>query len=158
MMEQKDFEIFVLQTRLKLLRSAEILLKDADDAEDAVQDTVFKLWAMRNRLDEYRSVEALSMVVLRRICLNRLRRADFDLSPTVPDTEPSAEQQLIGREEQERVEKLIASLPDKQQTILRMKHAEGLETVTIAQLTGISEEAVRQNLSRARRRILKYFE
>ena len=158
MMEQKDFEIFVSQTRSKLLRSAEILLKDTDEAKDAVQDTVFKLWAMRNRLDEYRSVEALSMVVLRRICLNRLRRADFDLPPTVPDTEPSAEQQLIGREEQERVEKLIASLPDKQQTILRMKHAEGLETVTIAQLTGISEEAVRQNLSRARRRILKYFE
>jgi len=158
MMEQKDFEIFVLQTRLKLLRSAEILLKDADDAEDAVQDTVFKLWAMRNRLDEYRSVEALSMVVLRRICLNRLRRANFDLPPTVPDTEPSAEQRLIGREETERVEKLIASLPDKQQTVLRMKHADGLETATIAQLTGISEEAVRQNLSRARRRILKYFE
>ncbi|ETD16057.1 MULTISPECIES: RNA polymerase sigma factor [Prevotellaceae] len=158
MMEQKDFEIFVLQTRLKLLRSAEILLKDADEAEDAVQDTVFKLWAMRNRLDEYRSVGALSMVVLRRICLNRLRRADFDLPPTVPDTEPSAEQQLIGREEAERVEKLIASLPDKQQTILRMKHADGLGTATIAQLTGISEEAVRQNLSRARRRILKYFE
>lgn len=157
-MEQKDFEIFVLQTRLKLLRSAEILLKDADEAEDAVQDTVFKLWAMRNRLDEYRSVGALSMVVLRRICLNRLRRADFDLPPTVPDTEPSAEQQLIGREEAERVEKLIASLPDKQQTILRMKHADGLGTATIAQLTGISEEAVRQNLSRARRRILKYFE
>ena len=153
MMEQKDFEIFVLQTRLKLLRSAEILLKDADDAEDAVQDTVFKLWAMRNRL-----VEALSMVVLRRICLNRLRRANFDLPPTVPDTEPSAEQRLIGREETERVEKLIASLPDKQQTVLRMKHADGLETATIAQLTGISEEAVRQNLSRARRRILKYFE
>ena len=157
-MEQKDFEIFVLQTRLKLLRSAEILLKDADEAEDAVQDTVFKLWAMRNRLDEYRSVGALSMVVLRRICLNRLRRADFDLPPTVPDTEPSAEQQLIGREEAERVEKLIASLPDKQQTILRMKHADGLGTATIAQLTGISEEAVRQNLSRARRRILKSFE
>ena len=158
MMEQKDFEIFVLQTRLKLLRSAEILLKDADDAEDAVQDTVFKLWAMRNRLDEYRSVEALSMVVLRRICLNRLRRANFDLPPTVTDTEPSAEQRLIGREETERVEKLIASLPDKQQTVLRMKHADGLETATIAQLTGISEEAVRQTLSRARRRILKYFE
>ena len=40
---------------------------------------------------------------------------------------------------------------------LRMKHTEGMEVGEIARLTGSSPEAVRQNLSRARRNILKHF-
>ena len=47
--------------------------------------------------------------------------------------------------------------PDRQQTILRMKHIDGMEVPDIARLTGCSPEAVRMNLSRARRQIRDQF-
>jgi RNA polymerase sigma-70 factor (ECF subfamily) len=53
--------------------------------------------------------------------------------------------------------KLMDGLPSKQQIILRMKHIEGLECEQIAQIVGVSIDAVYQNLCRARRAILKEF-
>jgi RNA polymerase sigma-70 factor (ECF subfamily) len=64
---------------------------------------------------------------------------------------------MIDTEEEERVMEMIRTLPDKQQTILRMKHIDGMEVSEIARTTGMTEEAVRQNLSRARRRIISLF-
>jgi RNA polymerase sigma-70 factor (ECF subfamily) len=42
-----------------------------------------------------------------------------------------------------------------QQTIVRMRHMEGMEMAEIAELIGTSEVAVRKSLSRARQSILK---
>ena len=64
---------------------------------------------------------------------------------------------MICREDEERAQKLIDALPGAQQAVLRMKHQEGMEVAEIARITGSSPEAVRQNLSRARRNILKHF-
>ena len=56
-MEQKAFEIEIQRIRPHLINEAEQLLKDGEEAEDVVQDTILKLWTMRDRLDEYRSME-----------------------------------------------------------------------------------------------------
>ena len=54
-------------------------------------------------------------------------------------------------EEEAKVVRPMITLPDMQQAVLRMKHIDGLETAEIAHITGCTEEAVRQNLSRARK-------
>ena len=48
---------------------------------------------------------------------------------------------------------LISKLPSLQQTIIRMKDVEGYELAEIAEITGTQVEAVRVNLSRARKKI-----
>ena len=56
----------------------------------------------------------------------------------------------------ERIERMMAvvsTLPDLQQTILRLRHLEGLEMNEIADLTGSSEVAIRKALSRARQAV-----
>lgn len=45
----------------------------ADCAEDAVQDTFLRLWDMRDRLDEYRSLDAFATVVCRNVSLDSVR-------------------------------------------------------------------------------------
>ena len=52
---------------------------------------------------------------------------------------------------------LIATLPDLQQAILRMKHIDGFEVEEIARLTGSTVIAVRTNLSRARKKVREQF-
>ena len=53
--------------------------------------------------------------------------------------------------------RLIDSLPDVQQATLRMKHIDGMEVKEIAAMTGATVNAVRVNLSRARKKILSYY-
>ena len=52
---------------------------------------------------------------------------------------------------------IMELLPGLQQTILRMKHVDGFEVKEIAELTGSSPEAVRVNLSRARKKVKELF-
>ena len=160
-MQQKEFETLIRQIRQHLYHEAMQLLADNDEAEDVTQDTVLKLWAMRQQLDAYRSVEALAVVMVRRLAVSRKRTATTislsDRQPPDLSNDDSPEHLLISQEEETKMLQMIATLPDAQQAILRMKHIDGLETSEIARITGSSEEAVRQNLSRARKRILKMF-
>lgn len=160
-MQQKEFETLIRRIRWQLHHEALRLLADNDEAEDVTQEAVLKLWAMRRQLDEYHSVEALAMVMVRRLSLSRKRTAATisltDCQQTDVSNDASPEELLIMQEEEAKVMQLIATLPDAQQAILRMKHIDGLETSEIASITGSSEEAIRKNLSRARKRILKMF-
>jgi RNA polymerase sigma-70 factor (ECF subfamily) len=48
---------------------------------------------------------------------------------------------------------MVEQLPDKQQTILRLRHMEGMEMADIAALLCTTETAVRKSLSRARQAV-----
>ena len=159
-MEQKEFEILIRQIRPRLHREAMRYLMDSDEAEDTTQEAVLKLWAMREQLNQYRSVEALAVVMVRKLAISHNRATMIPLSEwkesNVSDDD-NPESLFIDHEEETKVIHLIATLPDAQQTVLRMKHIDGLETSEIAHITGSSEESVRQNLSRARRKIMDKF-
>ena len=60
-----------------------------------------------------------------------------------------------GNERLEHLMKVLGTLPEMQQAIVRMRHMEGMEMAEIAELIGTSEVAVRKSLSRARQSILK---
>lgn len=160
MEQQKELEKVIVGMRRRLMDEARRFLRNQDEAEDTVQDVVLKLWTMRDRLGDYRSVEAMAVVITRHLCLNRKRDYGkcLDLQALKETTDSgSPEQLLIGRETEGRLLELIDSLPDRQQAILRMKHVDGMETDEIAALTGMTADSVRQNLSRARRNIMKRF-
>ena len=155
-MTNQEFEIFVERSRTKLLAITDQYLGAVADAEDVVQEALLKLYAMRDRLDDYRSIDALAVVVVKRLSLNVLRHdkrhpaTTLDERITVYDEPPSDERyaELL---------QAIDTLPSKQQMILRMKHIEGLEVEEIADLVKMSHDAIYQNLSRARRAILEQF-
>jgi len=60
-------------------------------------------------------------------------------------------------DEGERMMEIVRQLPTMQQTVLRLRHEEGMEMKEVAELIGVTEEAVRQSLSRARRKILEQY-
>lgn len=155
-MTNREFEIFVERTRPKLLAIAHQYLSVTADAEDVVQEALLKLYAMRDRLDDYRSIEALATVVIKRLALNTLRNEKRHPATTLDERvtsyeEPPSEERYI------ELLRAIDALPDKQQMILRMKHMEGMDIAEIAELAGMSHDAIYQNLSRARRAILEQF-
>ena len=156
-MELKQFKIDVLPLREKLLNYARKLTEDPSDAEDAVQEVMLKLWNMRQRLDEYRSIEALAMTMTHHLCMDiwRARRPDALSLDKVQATSQSAtpERALEEKDEFRLMREIIDSLPSLQRTIIQMKDVQEYETDEIAEITGCNPEAIRSNLSRARKKV-----
>lgn len=155
-MQHNEFEIFVQRSRESMIATARRYGVTHAEAEDIVQDALLRLYAMRHRLDEYRRVESLANVVVRNMTIDLLRKRNRYV-------EVALNADLLSEEDvgsDERVKPLLRAmeqLPSKQQLVLRMKHIEELEVEEIASLLGMNIEAVYQNLSRARRAILKQF-
>jgi RNA polymerase sigma-70 factor (ECF subfamily) len=162
-MNREEFEIEARRIRPHLYNEACRYLQNAEEAEDVTQDALLKLWSMRHELDKYRSVEALSVVVVHHLCFDLMRTNDFRLRGEEPlkdelgEKVDSPEKALIDHEDYTRLMAIIDTLPDAQQATLRMKHIDGLDVPEIARIIGTEEVTVRVNLSRARRQIMKLF-
>lgn len=160
-MEQKQFKQDVLPLRGKLLIYAQRILNDTDDAEDVIQEVYLKLWYMRSELASYNSIQALSIQITKHLCLNRIKvreRAQDGLETVwLKSEEPEPDALLEQKDAMAHVMRIIDQLPNLQQAILKMKHIEGLEVEEIAGITGCKPEAVRMNLSRARKKVKELF-
>ena len=156
-MELKQFKIDVLPLRDKLLSYARKLTEDPSDAEDAVQEIMLKLWNMRQKLDEYQSIEALAMTMTHHLCMDiwRAKRPDsLSLEQVQAPSQSATPERLLEEKDEFRLmRKIIDSLPTLQRTIIQMKDVQEYETEEIAEITGCSAEAIRSNLSRARKKV-----
>jgi RNA polymerase sigma-70 factor (family 1) len=156
-MNLEDFKKKVLPLKNKLFRFANRLLDDREEAEDMVQETFIKLWNRRERLDEYRSVEALAMVTIRNMCLDKLKSKKMqaermkDLENEMPAS--LQEQRLDLSDIVRKIHQIIQTLPEQQQSIIQLRDIEGYDYEEIAQMLEMNENAVRVNLSRARKKI-----
>ena len=154
-MTHEEFKEEVRQLRAKLLHTARRYV-DEDVAEDVVQDVLLRLWQM---VDELRlPIEGLAMVLTRNRCIDKMRRRrPLTEPPVLADDGDDGDD---GDDERiERMMSVIDTLPGLQQTILRLRHIEGMEMKDIAELIGSSEVALRKALSRARQAVrMKYLE
>ena len=155
-MELKQFKIDVLPLRDKLLNYARKLTEDPSDAEDAVQEIMLKLWNMRQKLDEYQSIEALAMTMTHHLCMDiwRAKRPDsLSLEQVQAPSQSATPERLLEEKDEFRLmREIIDSLPTLQRTIIQMKDVQEYETEEIAEITGCSAEAIRSNLSRSRKK------
>ena len=160
-MGQEQFKQEILPLRPQLLGYARRMMDCPDEAEDIVQEVFLKLWMMREGLDRYRSVTALSLTITKNLCLTRLhvkkRYVGESTVKTAPQAGTDPHRSLEQRDSLDRTMSIIETLPSLQQAILKMKHVDGLETEEIAALTGGTPESVRVNLSRARKRVRELF-
>ena len=160
-MELKQFKITVVPLRDKLLNYARRMTDDPSDAEDAVQEVMLKLWNLRQKLDEYRSIEAVAMTMTHHLCMDMWRTRHTASVPLeyVQDATPGGtpERLLEIKDEIRLMHEIINSLPTLQRTIMRMKDIEEYETEEIADITGCNPEAIRSNLSRARKKVREIY-
>jgi RNA polymerase sigma factor (sigma-70 family) len=153
-----DFKLQVLPLSKKLLRFAEQLLKDNDEAKDVVQDVFLKLWQMREELDRIENHEAFAMRMVRNKCLDRFRAKktismDENVRQTLhmeasPETDRFEMADTAGR-----IGLIMQGLPEQQQTIMYMRDIENHEYDEISEVTGLNTNAIRVTLSRARKKV-----
>jgi len=154
-MDSKQFNNQVIMLSDKFFRLAKSILRNADSAQDAVQDLIVKLWEKRATLDEVENIPAFTMRAMRNLCLDTIRQQhdEQDLPPETEYVELNPHQQTEQKDMVQLVKILIDDLPELQRTIIKMRDVEGMEISEIAFVTSITENAVTVNLSRARQKI-----
>lgn len=153
-MTTDDFEREAERLRPMLVAVATGTLGDARYAEDAAQDTLAKLWAMREELRL--PLDALARAVVRNLCIDYLRRRRTTPVAECPEQAYTTDANA-GEDAFTRVMQVIDKLPAAQQVVIRLRHIDGMRTADIARLTGTNEAAVRKQLSRARMAIKKHY-
>jgi RNA polymerase sigma-70 factor (ECF subfamily) len=156
-MDLREFKIQVFPLKNKLFRIANRLLDDFEDAKDIVQEVFIKLWNMRDKLDTYRSVEALAVVSTRNLCLDKLKAKKYptekleNLRSDIP--EPGTEIKTDLTDLTEKIKEIISQLPEQMKMIMQLRDIEGYEFEEIAEIVGMNENAIRVSLSRARKKV-----
>jgi len=158
-MEREAFCILANQMRADILSLSRRFLREESEAEDNVQDTLLRLWTIREKLDEVRSVQALTYAICKNLCVSKLRKRKvipMELNEEIRliSTHDSA-WMLEEKENAQWLEDNIAELPFSQMQILRMSQQDGLENSEIAEVLGISEVTVRTALCKARKNLLE---
>lgn len=149
-MTTEQFTEEVRRMRPMLIGVARRIVIDDEEAEDVVQDALLKLWQVRDEVD---NLPGMARVIVRHRCLDILRKKQPKVSLNGIEAEDKDEDTMDERIE--RMMSLVATLPTMQQTVLRLRHMQGMEMRDIARIIGASEVAVRQSLSRARRALFE---
>lgn len=147
-MSIEEYQGEVERLRPGLCRMASRFLGEAD-GEDAVEVVLVRLWRMA--ADLRAPVDALARTLLRNHCIDVLRRRHVTVPLDGHDIDDA--DRAATRAADERLEtmmRLVKSLPPMQQTVLQLRHINGMEMGEVARLTGMKEPAVRKCLSRAR--------
>jgi RNA polymerase sigma-70 factor (ECF subfamily) len=152
----------------RMLAVARRFLQDEDLARDAVQDAFLSAFRSIHAFDG----DAQLATWLHRIVVNaalmklrtRRRKPEQSIEPMLPafaedghhagrpvvSWTASAEEALLRREARERVRAAIADLPERYRTVLLLRDIEERSTREAADLLGITENAVKLRLHRAR--------
>jgi RNA polymerase sigma-70 factor (ECF subfamily) len=161
-MDAAEFKEKVIPLSGKLFHFARLLLKDHAEAEDSVQEIFLKLWKMRNELAEYNNLEAFAMRVTRNWCLDRLKAKkpvyieSYSLGYELHSEVENPLRMLENTDQMTTIRKHMQTLPEQQQTIIRLRDMDGYEYEEIAAIMGMNVNAVRVNLSRARNSIREH--
>ncbi len=161
-MNQNEFVQIITPFKDKLFRLAKRMLVSTEEAEDATQEVLVRLWNKNNDLEQYNSVEALAMTMTKNYCLDQLKSKRATNLQIVhnnyQDKQASVEAQIEHQNTLQWAEKLISDLPEQQRLILQLREIEEYEFSEIAQVLEMNETAVRVALSRARKTLREQIE
>lgn len=131
------------------------IVRNVEASEDIAQESFLAAWTSLRTLRN----PASFMPWLRQVTRNqahlwqrehRREIADDAVVAAAADARPSATDSLLAEEERRLLAEVLDQLPDEAREVLVLYYREDSSARHVAQLLGISEEAVRQRLSRSR--------
>lgn len=157
---EEEFAALVERNARRMFRVAYSLLRNAHDAEDAVQEALLKLYRTQGwrRIENERSF--LSRTVWR-VALDRLppaRTMEDATEVEIVSTRATPEEWAAGGDERELLRRMIDSLPEDLRRTLVLSAIEEMTSSEVAELMGIPEGTVRTRVMRAKAELKKRFE
>ena len=156
-MTQTEFLHTVMPFKDKLFRLAKRLLVSREEAEDATQEVLLKLWKNKTKIQEYKNVEAFSMTMTKNFCLDKLKSKQSQnlklVHSNYQDNNTSLQKQLELSDSVNWVAKIMEDLPEQQKLVIQLRDIEQYDFDEIGKMLDMNNTAVRVTLSRARKTI-----
>ncbi|AIZ43285.1 MULTISPECIES: RNA polymerase sigma factor [Cellulophaga] len=156
-MKQVEFLNVVMPFKDKLFRLAKRLLVSTEEAEDATQEILLKLWTKNSAIEEYKNVEAFAMTMTKNFCLDRLKSKQAGnlklVHSNYKDDNTSLQKQVEAKDSISWVEKIMEELPEQQKLVLQLRDVEEYDYDEIAKMLDMQPTAIRVALSRARKTV-----
>jgi RNA polymerase sigma-70 factor (ECF subfamily) len=167
---RERFAELVGRHQRRALRIAYHYLRDAADADEAVQDAFVKAYMHIGTFREELPFEVWFTRILINGCLDRLKSrkrrerwmaplpvdaqgVERDLGEFAPSHGPSPEEQVLSRERRRQLMAALARLPERQRMVFMLSHFDGRTSREVSSMTGLNESTVRVHLFRAIRRL-----
>jgi RNA polymerase sigma-70 factor (ECF subfamily) len=160
------FAELVEQQQRRAVRIAYHYLRDAHDADEAVQDAFIKVFTHIATYREQWPFEVWFTRILINACLDLRKARARRLRWTVPATtaeerpaleprapQPTPEDRILSGERQTRISAAVDRLPDRQRTVFTLYHIAEMSTRDVGNSLGLSEATVRVHLFRAVRKL-----
>ena len=156
-MTQTEFLNIVMPFKDKVFRLAKRLLISTEEAEDATQEILLKLWNNKTKMQDYKNVEAFSMTMTKNFCYDKLKSKQAQnlklVHSNYEDNNTSLQKQMELEDSVNWVARIIEDLPEQQRMIIQLRDIEEYDYDEIAKMLDMNNTAVRVNLSRARKTI-----
>lgn len=166
---RERFAELVARQQRRAVRIAFNYLRDAHDADEAVQDAFLKVFTHITSYREEFPFEVWFTRILVNGCLDlrkarawRLRWAlpmpastDMAAQFEPPSDQPSPEERLMSSERARQIAGAVGCLPDRQRLVFTLCHVAEQTTSEVSQALGLSEATVRVHLFRAVRKLRK---
>ena len=156
-MTQTEFLNIVMPFKDKVFRLAKRLLVSTEEAEDATQEVLLRLWSNKTKMQEYKNVEAFSMTMTKNFCFDKLKSKQAQnlkiVHSNYQDNNTSLQKQVELNDSVDWVSKIIEELPEQQKIILQLRDIEEYDFDEIAKMLDMNPTAIRVSLSRARKTI-----
>ena len=172
--QDRSFVGWIFETyEKKMYVEAYDILKDHEDAQDCIQDTVKKIidaLPSFKAAQDTGSLGGLVLVTCRNHAVNMYRRkasrrnhvklstdyerGEYEAIEALPDEDADVQKIVISEEMCRYIQTLIGELDERYRSVLLLK-SQGLGYTQIATLLGITEESVRQRMVRGRKQLLE---
>ena len=154
-MQQSEFLNVVMPFKDKLYRLAKRLLVSTEEAEDATQEILLKLWSKKKTMESYNNVEAFAMTMTKNFCLDRLKSKQAGnlklVHSNYAEESSGLQKQIEARDSVDWVQKIMEELPEQQKLVLQLRDVEEYDYDEIGEMLDMKPTAVRVALSRARK-------
>ena len=161
--DRAALEAFIERHQARVLRFGLKMCRDSEDARDVAQDTLLAAARSVARFREASSPSTWLYTIARSFCIKKRRRSRFapdslvsldgegaGAAREVPDPRRDPARELDDRRLAAALEEAIAALEPRYREILVLRDVEGLAATEVAEVTGLTVEAVKSRLHRAR--------
>ena len=161
--DREALEALLAQHQPQIYRFGLKMCRDPEDAKDVLQDTLF---AMARGVHDFRGASSVSTwlyTIARRFCIKKRRRSKFAPArersldsdagleaSQLADPAKAPDEALAGQQVEMALEQAIGALEPIYREVLLLRDVEGLTAPEVAEVLGVSVQAVKSRLHRAR--------
>lgn len=153
-----EYEEIVQRMRLRLVKLGGSFFQDDEQAADAVQEALLRLWLLRERVSDENYAEALLIRMTKNVCVSEWRRRQ---KHGVMSIEKSCRilsdegEPMVEDDNQRLLQEAIRTLSPQEQQLFWMRQEMGMDIPQIAAVTGLLPRSISHVVSVARSKIVE---